>query len=194
MDMDAVHVDELDRTCPNSLHLFPASVRQPLRNMVEDVCPRRNIKRRLNAHQFHANNLEHLKLLSSMGITILTMADGRMQLLHTFSNAKTVEDAEEGLMFMQEMVELNRKSQEQLETGRLAVTFKRLDISPSKEVTIIGGPAQFGKKFKGSTWITGKPIFVQPSEACTQLENPEIIKGNIAMVSRGNCMFFEKVN
>lgn len=33
-----------------------------------------------------ANNLDHLKILSNMGITVLTMADGRMQLLHTFSN------------------------------------------------------------------------------------------------------------
>jgi len=51
-ERDIVHVDEFDRTCPNSLHLFPASVRQPLRNMVEDVCPRRLIKRRLSASQF----------------------------------------------------------------------------------------------------------------------------------------------
>lgn len=42
----------MDRTCPNSLHLFPASVRQPLRNMVEDIYPRRAIKRRLSAAQF----------------------------------------------------------------------------------------------------------------------------------------------
>lgn len=48
----------MDRTCPNSLHLFPASVRQPLRNMVEDVCPRRNFKRRLSASQFQANNID----------------------------------------------------------------------------------------------------------------------------------------
>lgn len=51
-ERDIVHVDEMDRTCPNSLHLFPASVRQPLRNMVEDICPRRAIKRRLSASQF----------------------------------------------------------------------------------------------------------------------------------------------
>ena len=102
-------MDEFDRTCPNSLHLFPATVRQPLRNMVEDVCPRRSVKRRLSASQFQvfiyikciffnknlfkdqifflqANNLEHLKMLSDMGITTLTLTDGRVQLLHTFSN------------------------------------------------------------------------------------------------------------
>jgi len=51
-ERDIMQVDEFDRTCPNSLHLFPASVRQPLRNMVEDVCPRRSIKRRLSASEF----------------------------------------------------------------------------------------------------------------------------------------------
>lgn len=51
-ERDIVHVDEMDRTCPNSLHLFPASVRQPLRNMVEDVYPRHALKRRLSAAQF----------------------------------------------------------------------------------------------------------------------------------------------
>lgn len=51
-ERDIIHVDEMDRTCPNSLHLFPASVRQPLRNMVEDVYPRHALKRRLSAAQF----------------------------------------------------------------------------------------------------------------------------------------------
>lgn len=62
-ERDIVHVDEMDRTCPNSLHLFPASVRRPLRNMVEeleDVYPRRAIKRRLSAAQFQVN--EYLKI------------------------------------------------------------------------------------------------------------------------------------
>lgn len=50
----------MDRTCPNSLHLFPASVRQPLRNMVEDVYPRRAIKRRLNAAQFQVKEYYYI--------------------------------------------------------------------------------------------------------------------------------------
>lgn len=55
-EKDIIDVDEFDRTCPNSLHLFPASVRQPLRNMVEDVCPRRTRKRKISASQFQVND------------------------------------------------------------------------------------------------------------------------------------------
>lgn len=190
--MDAVEVEELDRTCPNSLHLFPASVRQPLRNMVEDVCPRRTVKRRLSASQFQANNLEHLKMLSNMGITILTSADGRIQLLHTFSNARTVQDAEEGLMFMQEMVELSRRQAKESETRPEAVTYLRKDIEGFKEVTLIGGPAQFGPKLRGNSKIIGKPVLTEPAEGCDTLTNAKMIEGNIALVSRGNCMFIEK--
>lgn len=55
-EKDVIDIDEFDRTCPNSRHLFPASVRQPLRNMVEDVCPRRTLKRKINASQFQVSN------------------------------------------------------------------------------------------------------------------------------------------
>ncbi|KAK0157873.1 hypothetical protein PV328_011562 [Microctonus aethiopoides] len=192
LDLDAVQVDELDRTCPNSVHLFPASVRQPLRNMVEDVCPRRNVKRRLSAGQFQANNFEHLKLLSNMGISMLNMADGRMQLLHTFSNARTVEDAEEGLMFMQEMVELNRRQSQVSGTGRITITFTKKDSTATNEVTILGGPAQFGPQLKDTTKIIGKPVFATPTMACDEIKNADKIYGNIALVLRGNCMFVEK--
>ncbi|XP_015119637.1 ER degradation-enhancing alpha-mannosidase-like protein 3 [Diachasma alloeum] len=189
LDIDAVQVQELDRTCPNSLHLFPASVRQPLRNMVEDVCPRRIIKRRLSASQFQANNLEHLKILSHMGITILTSADGRIQLLHTFSNARTVQDAEEGLMFMQEMVELNRRQTQDEGIRPQTVTLVR---SGGKEMSFLGGPAQFGPKLRGEKRVVGKPVLVEPSKACEEITNAKMIEGNIALVSRGNCMFVEK--
>lgn len=185
-------MEELDRTCPNSLHLFPASVRQPLRNMVEDVCPRRTIKRRLSASQFQANNLDHLKMLSNMGITILTSADGRIQLLHTFSNARTVQDAEEGLMFMQEMVELSKRQAKESETRPIGVTYSRKDIENFKDVTLIGGPAQFGSKSRNNNKIIGKPVLTEPPEGCDTLTNIKMIKGNIALVSRGNCMFIEK--
>ncbi|XP_077267006.1 ER degradation enhancer, mannosidase alpha-like 2 isoform X1 [Temnothorax americanus] len=188
-ERDIVHVDEFDRTCPNSLHLFPASVRQPLRNMVEDVCPRRSIKRRLSALQFQANNLEHLKMLSDMGITTLTLADGRIQLLHTFSNAKTPQDSEEGLLFMQEMVELT-KMQIQPETKPHTVTFIKPNTNPPEKVTLLAGPAQFGPELQNK--ITGKVIFTYPPAACTNLLNADRLAGKIVIMDRGNCMFIEK--
>ncbi|KAL0098815.1 hypothetical protein PUN28_020760 [Cardiocondyla obscurior] len=190
-ERDVVHVDEFDRTCPNSLHLFPASVRQPLRNMVEDVCPRRSIKRRLSASQFQANNLEHLKMLSDMGITTLTLADGRIQLLHTFSNAKTPQDSEEGLLFMQEMVELT-KMQIQPETKPQTVTFMKPNTEPPEKVTLLAGPAQFGPELQNFDKITGKVILTYPPAACTDLLNAGSLAGKIVIIDRGNCMFIEK--
>ncbi|XP_034933786.1 ER degradation-enhancing alpha-mannosidase-like protein 3 [Chelonus insularis] len=191
-DLDAIEVDELDRTCPNSLHLFPASVRQPLRNMVEDVCPRRSLKRRLSASQFQANNIEHIKLLSNMGIVVLTMADGRMQLLHTFSNAKSMEDAQEGLMFMQDMVELNKKQSLESEKRRVAIKFSKSKTESDKEVVLIGGPAEFGLQLKGLFKVIGKPVLAEPLKACDELKNAHEIEGNIAIVWRGDCMFVDK--
>lgn len=43
-----------------------------------------------------------------MGIRLMTMADGRIQLLHTAAEALTPQLAEEGLQFMQEMIELSK--------------------------------------------------------------------------------------
>ncbi|XP_076645438.1 ER degradation enhancer, mannosidase alpha-like 2 isoform X2 [Halictus rubicundus] len=191
-ERDMVHVDEMDRTCPNSLHLFPASVRLPLRNMVEDVCPRRTIKRRLSAAQFQANNLEHLKLLSDMGITTLTLADGGFQLLHTFSNAKTSQDSEEGLLFMQEMVEMSKMQSQQAENKPQAVTFVKPNTNPPQKVTLFAGPAHFGLELQGLNKVTGKVIFTRPPSACTDLLNADNLAGKIVIMLRGNCMFIEK--
>ncbi|CAL7945771.1 unnamed protein product [Xylocopa violacea] len=191
-ERDIVYVDEMDRTCPNSLHLFPASVRQPLRNMVEDVYPRRAIKRRLSATQFQTNNLEHLKLLSDMGITTLTMADGSVQLLHTFSNAKTPQDLEEGLLFMQEMVEISKMQSQQIEPKRQAVTFVKPHTNPPQIITLLAGPAHFGLELQGLNKVTGKVVFAFPTSACINLQDPGILAGKIAIMVRGDCMFIEK--
>jgi mannosidase alpha-like ER degradation enhancer 3 len=43
---------EYARSCPNTLHLFPESVRRPLRNLVDGVCPRRPTHRKLYASEF----------------------------------------------------------------------------------------------------------------------------------------------
>lgn len=81
---------EFSRTCPNSLQLFPESVRKPLQNMVDGVCPRRLNRRKLTAAEFSASNLNHLKLIKDMGINILALSDGRVQLLHTYSAVNNV--------------------------------------------------------------------------------------------------------
>lgn len=102
-----------------------------------------------------------------------------------------MEDAEEGLMFMQEMVELNRRQSQESDKQRLALTIKRKDVN--KDLTLVGGPAQFGLQLTGSVKVTGKPVLTEPKEACSELTNVDMIKGNIAVIFRGNCMFIEKV-
>ena len=48
-----------------------------------------------------------------MGIRIATMKDGRVQLLHTASEAATPDDAEDGMLFMQEMIDLSKQQQQE---------------------------------------------------------------------------------
>ncbi|KAL7292134.1 hypothetical protein TKK_0014209 [Trichogramma kaykai] len=189
VEKERVPVEEMDRTCPNSVHLFPASVRQPLRNMVEDVCPKRAAKKRLSAVQFQPSNLEHSKMLSDMGITILTLGDGSVQLLHTFSNAKTPQDAEEGLLFMQEMVELSKTQAQQLETVPMLVTYVK--PGTQQKVSLMAGPAHFGPDLKNQV-LSAKVVLANPSLGCEDIGNAEDVKGAIVVVDRGNCMFIDK--
>ena len=50
---------EYARTCPNTLHLFPESVRRPLRNLVDGVCPRRSASRKLHASEFQVFTVKY---------------------------------------------------------------------------------------------------------------------------------------
>ena len=48
----------------------------------------RVVQRKLTASEFQSTNEAHLKLVRNMGITIVTLPDGRVQLLHTHANAR----------------------------------------------------------------------------------------------------------
>ena len=66
--------------------------RTPFANVVEDKCPAKSklIKRKLMGSDFQSNNEAHLKLVKDMGITIIALTDGRVQLLHTFANVRVL--------------------------------------------------------------------------------------------------------
>ena len=106
---DEVHdVDvEFARSCPSTSYLFPQNenkedaylegneinnadaLRQSLSNVVSDKCPtsqKKPLKRKLFAADFQSSNEEHLQILKDMGVTMVTLADGRVQLLHTSIN------------------------------------------------------------------------------------------------------------
>lgn len=107
-DQEEHHILDFMRSCPSPNKLFPEKVRKPLRNLVTGVCPRISGTKRLKAYDFQASNADHLRAVYDMGITMVSLGEGKVQLLHSFYNAKSPEDAEKGLLFMQEMVELSK--------------------------------------------------------------------------------------
>lgn len=77
--------NEFDRSCPNTLQLFAESVRKPLQNLVDGTSTRKPRKRRLTALEFSDANVNHLKIIKDMGISVVTLSNGRIQLLHNFA-------------------------------------------------------------------------------------------------------------
>ncbi|XP_071551477.1 ER degradation-enhancing alpha-mannosidase-like protein 3 [Panulirus ornatus] len=190
---------EYARSCPNAHFLFPGrhefaeNIRRPLKNFVNNVCPsRKTIRRKLRASEFQAGNNRHMGLLRDMGITIMALPDGRVQLLHTSSNAKSSDDAEEGLLFMQEMIELSKLQQEQPENPPRVVSFVLMVDGHPTTTTIQAGPAQFGLDLKGDVQVNGPVMKATPLRACEQLDNEDEIRGKIVIIERGDCMFIEK--
>uniref|UniRef100_A0A8C5ZNW0 alpha-1,2-Mannosidase n=1 Tax=Marmota marmota marmota TaxID=9994 RepID=A0A8C5ZNW0_MARMA len=86
-----------DWTCPNTQILFPndplyaQSIREPLKNVVDKSCPRgisrveesfrSGAKPPLRARDFMATNPEHLEILKKMGVSLIHLKDGRVQLV-----------------------------------------------------------------------------------------------------------------
>ncbi|XP_017777987.1 PREDICTED: ER degradation-enhancing alpha-mannosidase-like protein 3 [Nicrophorus vespilloides] len=181
------------RTCPNTLQLFPGSVRKTLWNMVDGMCPKKVGKKRLMAAEFSASNLNHLKIIKDMGINIIALSDGRVQLLHTFSAARSISDAEDGLLFMQEMVELSKLQSQQPEAAPQAVSFQTKNADGTGNFIVLqAGPAHFGMNLKGDLKVTGKSIIIHPLKGCGSLPAGDKMKGKIAIMERGDCMFVEK--
>nr|XP_045621161.1 ER degradation-enhancing alpha-mannosidase-like protein 3 [Procambarus clarkii] len=190
---------EYARSCPNAHFLFPGrhefaeTIRRPLKNFVNNVCPsRKTLRRKLRASEFQAGNSRHMGLLRDMGITIMALPDGRVQLLHTSSNAKSSDDAEEGLLFMQEMIELSKLQQEQPDNPPRVVSFLHVVNGHSTSTIIQAGPAQFGLDLKGDVQVNGPVVKAAPLRACEQLTNEGEIQGKIVIIERGDCMFIEK--
>lgn len=69
--------------------------------------------------------------------------------------AKSSDDAEEGLLFMQEMIELSKLQQEQPENPPRLVTFDHYSDEKLISTVMQAGPAQFGLDLKGDTevWV-----------------------------------------
>uniref|UniRef100_A0AAQ5Z8X3 alpha-1,2-Mannosidase n=1 Tax=Amphiprion ocellaris TaxID=80972 RepID=A0AAQ5Z8X3_AMPOC len=185
-----------DWTCPNTRLLFPdpafpRNLREPIRSAVDKSCPRPAPYREpgmgrppLRAQDFMANNPEHLELLRRMGVSLIHLKDGRVQLVQHATQAVSAVAAEDGVRFMQEMMELSSQQQkEQLPPRAIQIVSHPF----FGRVVLTAGPAQFGTDLsKSSTGVSGF------CSGCTEITNAEYIQGHIALLQRGQCMFAEK--
>nr|KAF6413137.1 ER degradation enhancing alpha-mannosidase like protein 3 [Molossus molossus] len=177
-----------DWTCPNTQILFPndplyaQSIREPLKNVVDKSCPRGIIRVReesfrsgakppLRARDFMATNPEHLEILKKMG-------------------AASSIDAEDGLRFMQEMIELSSQQQKEQQLPPRAVQIVSHPFFG--RVVLTAGPAQFGLDLSKHKETRGFVASSKPYNGCSELTNPEAVMGKIALIQRGQCMFAEK--
>ncbi|KAG4077628.1 hypothetical protein HA402_008888 [Bradysia odoriphaga] len=186
---DHVAMDYM-RSCPSPNKLFPETVRRPLRDLVTGVCPRISNSKRLRALDFQSSNADHLRTVYDMGISMVSLGDGKVQLMHSFYNAKSPEDAEKGLLFMQEMLELS-KSQTVSQLTELQAVFFSTGSDESIEV-IMAGPSHFSPELTGENSIRQKIVYANPIKLCSELENANEVNGRIIIVERGECTFVDK--
>lgn len=187
---DEHNVLDFMRTCPSSTKLFPEKVRKPLRNFITGSCPRAQTNKRLRALDFQASNADHLRAVYDMGITMVSLGDGKVRLFHSFYNAKSPEDGEMGLLFMQEMLQLtNLQSLNQLAQIQ-AVAFKADD---SEDWTaLMAGPSHFSPEIFSGEFVEAQVVIAEPLRGCSDLSDTDAISGKILVVERGDCTFVDK--
>uniref|UniRef100_A0A673GXE0 alpha-1,2-Mannosidase n=1 Tax=Sinocyclocheilus rhinocerous TaxID=307959 RepID=A0A673GXE0_9TELE len=98
--------------------------------------------------------------------------------------------AEDGMRFMQEMMELSSQQQKEQLPPRAVQIVSHPFFG---RVVLTAGPAQFGLDlFKSSSGVRGFVTVAEPYNGCSELSNGEIVAGRIALLQRGQCMFAEK--
>ncbi|XP_054157935.1 ER degradation-enhancing alpha-mannosidase-like protein 3 [Oppia nitens] len=208
--------DRYGRECPNTRLLlgkhyglnYGNNIRTNMKNFVDNSSKSPNIKQpiarsknlrypKLKASEFSATNSEHLDIVRQMGITVVVLADGRVQLVHNSAAAASVEDAEDGTQFMQEMIALSKQQLLQNEQKLRSISFTLPKSSSSDlmiKMVLSAGPAQFGLDLGNiDDSIDGNIVLMDPLNACKwPLKNGLQVNGKIAVVERGDCMFVDK--
>ncbi|XP_041133736.1 ER degradation-enhancing alpha-mannosidase-like protein 3 [Polyodon spathula] len=202
LDLADLDDSNFDWSCPNTQGLFPNnpafahSIREPIKNAVDKSCPRPGPRRDsgpqppLRARDFMANSPEQLELLRRMGVSLIHLKDGRVQLVQHATQADSAVDAEDGLRFMQEMIELSSQQQKEQLPPRAVQIISHPFFG---RVVLTAGPAQFGLDlFKSNAGARGSVALTEPFNGCSKVTNPDVLAGRIALVQRGQCMFAEK--
>ncbi|XP_034668733.1 ER degradation-enhancing alpha-mannosidase-like protein 3 isoform X2 [Drosophila subobscura] len=187
---DEHNVLDFMRTCPSSNKLFPEKVRKPLRNFITGSCPRTSSGKRLSALDFQASNADHLRAVYDMGITMVSVGD-RSQ-----GKAKSHEEGEMGLQFMQEMLELT-KIQNMNQLAQLQAVAYATDEKLQDWTALMAGPSHFSPELIGEQFVEGDVILANPLRACSEKLNPvedgaDDARGKVLVAERGDCTFVSK--
>uniref|UniRef100_A0A6Q2Y7H7 alpha-1,2-Mannosidase n=1 Tax=Esox lucius TaxID=8010 RepID=A0A6Q2Y7H7_ESOLU len=98
--------------------------------------------------------------------------------------------AEDGMRFMQEMMELSSQQQKEQLPPRAVQIVSHPFFG---RVVLTAGPAQFGTDLsKSITGVRGFVTVAEPYSGCAELGNAAFVQGRIALMQRGQCMFAEK--
>uniref|UniRef100_A0A8C7J2E6 alpha-1,2-Mannosidase n=1 Tax=Oncorhynchus kisutch TaxID=8019 RepID=A0A8C7J2E6_ONCKI len=98
--------------------------------------------------------------------------------------------AEDGMRFMQEMMELSSQQQKEQLPPRAVQIISHPFFG---RVVLTAGPAQFGTDLsKSITGVRGFVTVAEPYSGCAELSNAAFVQGRIALLQRGQCMFAEK--
>ncbi|KAE9532028.1 hypothetical protein AGLY_010230 [Aphis glycines] len=194
-DADKILDEDTDlpkRSCPSFDNLLTESIRKPLKNMVDGLCPNRKsrIEAREFAKIFQFGNENHMQRIKAMGIVITKLPNGLPLLFMNSSHESNPEDQIDGHEFLTElniiMKDVNQK--EKINSAK-SVSFDNQD---GQKVSLYAGAANFGLPLNLGLKVVARIAIANPVKGCETLINPNDVKEKIVLVERGDCMFIEK--
>ncbi|XP_060872918.1 ER degradation-enhancing alpha-mannosidase-like protein 3 [Metopolophium dirhodum] len=194
-DADKILDEDTDlpkRSCPSFDNLLTESIRKPLKNMVDGLCPNRKsrIEAREFAKVFQFGNENHMQRIKAMGIVVTKLPNGLPLLFMNSSHESSPDDQIDGHEFLTElniiMKDVNQK--EKINSAK-SVSF---DDQDGQKMSLYAGAANFGLPLNLGHKVAARIAIANPVKGCETLINPGVVKEKIVLVERGDCMFIEK--
>jgi len=149
-----------------------------------------SIKLKLDPEKLNIEDPAHMDYLTSIGISIEKASNG-IRLVHNPAGLSQLAKRE-GMKFMQVLMKMSQQREEEKVIGSAVVAVMAPAVLGN--VQIMAGPASFGFNLEMEFRIfEGNLVVSQPVHGCNKIINPAEVKGRIALVQRGNCMFITKV-
>ena len=140
------------------------------------------------AQEFDHANMQHVSILSMMGIQVAEQLDGSLQLSHKSEDAINPSLGQMGLKFIADMWKIN----EQSKAAQKVAVVQILSAPYFGSMVFKVGGAMFGYDLSVKPEISGYVIIATPVDACSVDEMSPSLEGFIVLAKRGNCLFAEK--